>query len=170
MKNMNIFVKKYLTEHKNKKLRILDIGSQQIGAHQTYKTFFNNSNWEYVGVDIVAGNNVNIVLSDIYSWKEVEDNFADVIISGQAFEHIEYIWLTMKEVERVVKPGGLICLIAPSAGVEHRYPVDCWRIYPDGFRALAKYVGLETISAYADQNEPPWKDCVLIARKPDNQK
>ena len=28
---------------------------------------------------------------------------------------------------------------APSRGPEHRYPNDCWRFYPDGYRALAKY-------------------------------
>jgi hypothetical protein len=39
---------------------------------------------------------------------------------------------------RVVRPGGLIFLLAPSRGSEYRYPIHCWRLYPDGFRALAK--------------------------------
>jgi SAM-dependent methyltransferase len=95
-----------------------------------------------------------------------------VFISGQAFEHTEYLWLTMMEVERVLKPTGLACIITPSAGPEHRYPVDCWRIYPDGMRALAKFAGLETIDVLTEWNPQDyaddsynWKDSRLLARK-----
>ena len=101
----------------------------------------------------------------LYLWKEIKDNFADVVISGQAFEHIEYFWLTMEEISRTLKPGGLICLIAPSAGPVHRCPVDCWRFYEDGFSALARYVGLSVLETFIDP-VPGWKNCVLIAKKP----
>src|SRR5262249_23470211 len=32
--------------------------------------------------------------------------------------------------------------LASSRGPEYRYLVDCWRFYPDGFRALAKWAGV----------------------------
>ena len=32
---------------------------------------------------------------------------------------------------RVLVPGGLACIIAPGAQGVHRFPVDCWRFYPD---------------------------------------
>ncbi len=54
------------------------------------------------------------------------------------FEHTEFFWLTMREMKHALKPGGLCCIIAPSAGPEHQYPVDCWRVYPDGLRAAAR--------------------------------
>jgi hypothetical protein len=40
--------------------------------------------------------------------------YADVVISGQAFEHIEFFWLSWRETVRVLRQGGLIFLIAPS--------------------------------------------------------
>lgn len=63
-----------------------------------------------------GGNNVNIVVSDIYNWFEVEDNSYDVIISGQLFEYLEFFWLIMSEIERVLKSRGFVCIIVPSSG------------------------------------------------------
>jgi SAM-dependent methyltransferase len=96
----------------------------------------------------------------------------DLIISGQAFEHIEFFWRTWLEMVRVLKPGGKIFLIAPSRGPEHRYPVDCWRFYPDGFAALAKYGSLELTQIHTDwephtaPDSAPWGDTVGVFYKP----
>src|ERR1700758_690440 len=73
---------------------------------------------------------------------------------------------------RIVRPGGLIFLIAPSRGPEHRYPVDCWRFYPDGYRALARFGGM-TLSEVSTDWEPHlapdsamWGDTVGVFEKP----
>ena len=73
---------------------------------------------------------------------------------------------------RVLKPGGLIFLLAPSRGPEHRYPQDCWRFYPDAYRALAKYTGMELLQVstdwepHADPESAPWGDTVGVFRQP----
>ena len=72
---------------------------------------------------------------------------------------------------RVLKPGGLLCLVAPSSGAVHRYPVDCWRFYPDSAQAITQYAGLELIEANMEQNRlrkrvrTDWKETIVIARK-----
>ncbi len=176
LEKMNSFKKRYLERFGKKAIRILDIGSQNVSndANGSYKQIFNNGLWIYKGADIVPANNVDIVLNDIYNWEEIASNSYDVVISGQAFEHIEYFWVTMLEITRVLKPGGLCCIIAPSGGYEHRYPVDCWRFYPDGFKSLCKFSGLKELEIYTEW-EPQhhyndgselWKDSVLICEKP----
>ena len=168
---MLAFRKKYLESKKNEALLILDLGSLDVNG--SYRGYFDISPWTYRGIDMAAGKNVDIVLQDPYNWREIKSNSADAVISGQAFEHIEFFWLTMLEIARVLKPGGLCCLIAPSSGPIHRYPVDCWRFYPDGFVALAKFGDLEVIEVYS-QAEPTgypdgsdlWQDLVMVARKP----
>ncbi len=168
---MRGFRERYLEDRRGEALRILDIGSQNI--YGSYRDIFARGSWQYVGVDVCAGENVDLVLADPYNWTEVASSSTDVIVSGQAFEHIEYFWITMTEIARVLKPGGLCCLIAPSAGKEHRYPVDCWRFYADGFRAMAKYVGFEVKEAttqwesqgYSDDSDL-WADSMLVAEKP----
>jgi ubiquinone/menaquinone biosynthesis C-methylase UbiE len=114
------------------------------------------------------------VLPSPYDWSRLGAETYDVVISGQAFEHIEFPWVTMTEVARVLKRGGLVCVIAPSAGPLHRCPVDCWRYYPDGVSALARWANLDVISAETNWNPQGefvdysawWKDTVLVARRP----
>jgi SAM-dependent methyltransferase len=173
---MKDFKNKYLNEKESEELLIFDLGSQNIGG--TYKSIFNVKKWTYCGVAIDAGDNVDIILRNAYNWEEIESNTVDVLISGQTFEHIEYIWITILEIARILKPGGICCLIAPSSGYEHKYPVDCWRIYPDGMKALAEFAKLEVLETYTQWDDEDytdgsnvWHDSVLVAMKPkDNQK
>jgi SAM-dependent methyltransferase len=150
-------------------LNIIDIGSYDVNG--SYKTFFDAPLWHYTGVDLAAGPNVDVVLDSPYRLP-FKSHSVDVIVSGQAFEHIEFFWLTWLEMTRVLKPGGLIFLVAPSRGPEHRYPQDCWRFYPDGYRALASFGGLELVSAHtdwephADEFSAPWGDTVGVFRQP----
>lgn len=169
--NMNKFVDKYLNNLTQQKLTIIDLGSQDVNG--SYKPLFDNPNWNYIGLDITQGNNVDIVVKDIYNWKEFDSNSVDVLVSGQALEHIEYFWKTFKEIFRVLRHGGIFCIIAPSSGPEHHFPVDCWRFFPDGLRAVSKYAGLEVLEVYNCWNDPNfseeenlWKDTVLIGKKP----
>lgn len=114
-------------------LNILDVGSMNVNG--SYNKLFCKPNWIYKGIDISEGLNVDIVSPDPYKWP-VDNNSFDVIISGQCMEHVEAPWLWVKEIERVCKPNGLICIIAPWNFVIHRYPVDCWRILPDGMEYI----------------------------------
>lgn len=166
------FVQKYLSGRRHEPLLILDLGSQDVNG--SYRPLFDGKSWRYIGLDMAPGKNVDVVLREPYRWREIKAGSADVIVSGQTFEHTEFFWLTMREVARALKPRGLLCLIAPSTGVEHRYPVDCWRVYPDGLRAVARYSRLETLEVWTQWEDLPqyngesnaWHDSVLVARRP----
>ncbi len=168
---MQAFRYKYLKGREKEPLKIIDLGSLDVNG--SYREIFDVPPWRYRGVDMSAGGNVDIVLHDPYNWREVRSESTDVVVSGQAFEHIEFFWLTMLEIARVLKPGGLCCLIAPSAGPEHRYPVDCWRFYADGFASLARFASLTVLEIYSqdgptgyDDGSDMWQDLVLVCRKP----
>ena len=149
-------------------LNILDVGSLDRKGDFNYSDIFDEKNWTYTGLDFQAGNNVDIVVNDIYNWFEVEDNTYDVIVSGQFFEHLEFFWITMSEIERVLKPGGYVCIIAPSAGSKHGGNIpNCYRFHEDGLKAMARYVDFEIIHTSVDERKEasPWNDAFLIARK-----
>ena len=168
---MEQFRNTFLGTRRNERLVILDIGSQDVNG--SYRELFNSPAWRYLGVDMVPGKNVDILLSNPYRFKEIRSSSVDVVISGQALEHVEFFWITMLEMARVLKRGGVCCIIVPSAGPEHRFPVDCWRFYPDGLKALARYARLDVLdvvtewdaAGYPDGSEI-WKDSILISRKP----
>jgi SAM-dependent methyltransferase len=164
LENMKRFVDKYLDHWED--ITVLDVGSQDVNG--TYKPLFKG--WNYKGLDVCPGNNVDIVVQDSYHWSEVESRSYDVVISGQAFEHIEFPWLTMGEIARVLKPGGFCCIIAPSSGPIH-WEKDCWRFLPYGLAALAKWAKLEVLESYIgwesikNAEDDQWKDAVLICRR-----
>jgi SAM-dependent methyltransferase len=171
MDKMTAFRDQYLATRSKEPLKILDLGSQDVNG--SYRPLFENPRWTYVGLDMASGKNVDIVLKTPYVWKEVQSNSADVVVSGQAFEHIQFFWITMLEIARVLKPGGICCILAPSGGREHRYPVDCWRFYPDGMAALAQFAQMDLLQAatewealgYSDESDL-WHDSILVCRKP----
>src|SRR5262245_27514324 len=172
MEAMRRFVDEDLADRRGQPLRVLDVGSMDLNG--SYRVLFDDPRWQYTGVDLEPGNGVDVVLVSPYDWKAIPSHSFDIVISGQAFEHIEFPWITALQVTRVLVQGGLFCMIVPSGGYEHRFPVDCWRYYPDGVKALAGWADLEAVSAstawvprrpYADDSAD-WADTVLVARKP----
>jgi SAM-dependent methyltransferase len=166
--HMQDLVSRYLSHEQS--LSVVDIGSYDVNG--TYRTLFDAENWAYHGIDLEAGPGVDTVLKSPYSLP-FRSGSVDLVISGQAFEHVEYFWMSWLEMVRVLKPGGRIFLIAPSRGPEHRYPQDCWRFYPDGYRALARYAGCELVEVTTDWEPHPdpgssaWGDTVGVFRKND---
>lgn len=168
LQHVERLVQKYLACKSN--VHVVDIGSYDVNG--SYKPFFSQPGWQYTGVDLAAGPNVDVVLASPYKLP-LPSHSADVIVSGQAFEHIEYFWLTWLEMARVLKPGGLIFLLAPSRGYEHRHPQDCWRFYPDSYTALANYAGMKLLEVttdwepHPDPDSAPWGDTVGVFEQPD---
>ena len=148
-------------------LNILDVGSlDNSGKNYNYKSTFDSSNWRYDGLDFENGDNVDILVDDIYNWDMIPNKSYDVVISGQFFTHLKYFWKVMSEIDRVLKDGGIICIIAPSAGPKHgAVNKDCYRFYEDGFGALAKYVNFEILHLSTNITAIPWCDTCLIAKK-----
>ena len=152
---------------KDKSTRILEIGSQDVnGSLRSVSP----TEFEYIGVDFVEGKGVDIVLQDPYSLP-FESESADIILSSSCFEHSEMFWLSFIEIMRVLKPSGLFYLNAPSNGSFHRYPVDCWRFYPDSGEALiswAKRNGFDPVlleSYVSNQHLDQWNDFVGVFLK-----
>lgn len=164
---MSGLVSRYL--ERGSALSVVDIGSYDVNG--SYRSLFADPAWSYCGIDLEAGPGVDVVLQSPYRLP-FKSGSIDLVISGQAFEHIEYFWMTWLEMVRVLKPGGMVFLIAPSRGPEHRYPQDCWRFYPDGYRALAKFAACELVEATTDWEPHPdpgssdWGDTVGVFRKP----
>ena len=167
---MELFKERFLSDRLGSPLTICDYGSFDVNG--SYRPIFDEAGWKYFGIDMAAGKNVDIVLANPYKWSAIPTRSVDVVISGQAFEHTEFFWVTILEIYRILKRGGLCCIIAPATGPEHRYPVDCWRFYQDGMQAIAVFGGLEALVAMTQWEKPGIPDgsddflnSVLIARK-----
>jgi SAM-dependent methyltransferase len=164
IENMQKCFERYICRRRwngRNELQVIDIGGADI--YGSYADIFSSAPFRYRAVDVSDNENVDVVLEDPYRFP-FEDDSIDIVISGQAFEHIEFFWLTFEEMTRVLKQDGMRVLIAPSAGPVHRFPVDCYRFHPDGYRALAKYAGCRLLEVWEDRRGP-WRDVVGVFTK-----
>lgn len=162
---------------------VLDLGGANVNGGRSndpnkiegsYRSIFADSCFDYQVADLatcLSGTaeylppeyEVDIVLTDPYHIP-LADNSVDIVLSGQMLEHCEFFWLVFQEMLRVLAPDGLLLLIAPSAGPIHRYPVDCYRFYPDAYVALAKYGNCQLHAMWHDERGP-WRDLVGVFGK-----
>jgi len=174
MLRMEWFVQHFLGESTlGQRPRVLDVGSYDVNG--CYREFFPDQHFDYQGLDMVPGPNVDIVLHNPYDWNSLATDTFDVIISGQTFEHNEFFWVTLSEMARVLKPGGKLCIIAPNQVHQHRHPVDCYRFYTDGMVSLARYIQFNVLHAHVNRapsvHHLEWytemhADAMLVAEKP----
>ena len=169
--NAEKFYHKYCEKNiENKK--ILDVGSYDVNG--TMKPIFEKG--QYVGLDMEAGPNVDIVgVSHDIPFEK--DEF-DIVISSSCFEHDDMFWISFQEMCRVLKPGGYMYVQAPSNGPYHGWPGDNWRFYIDSWKALEKWgkklkFDIELVEHYIDDTTPHhpnegfrlWNDSIGIYRK-----
>lgn len=159
-----------------------DVGSYDVNG--SYRDFCEKKGWNYKGIDIVEGPNVDIVVQDegeisFYNdflqipipYTRYPGTFekAELVVSGQCLEHTRYPWIWILNVSNLMRETTFLFLIAPASWPEHKHPIDCWRILPDGMRALAEWADLEYIDGglhpagrIGDQD---CFDCWVVMRK-----
>lgn len=151
------------------KARILEIGSMDINGSLRD---FAQPTTHYVGVDLEEGPGVDVVVKP-GAKLPFEDFSFDLIMASSAFEHDPRFWETFVEMCRVTRRGGHIYVNAPSNGGVHRYPLDCWRFYPDAGVALTEYahnheIQLDLVESFVGKRYPDtwdgWNDFVAIFR------
>jgi len=154
-----------------KDLAILDLGGRNIkpDRDRSYKSLFADICKNYYIADIEDAPNVTHLMSEPYKI-DLPDESVDLVISGQTFEHIKNPFRSAAELTRVLKTGRYMILIAPSTGKPHD-KIDCWRYYPDSFKAIAEEVGLKVIADWIDPGtewEPRsarWSDHTFVGQK-----
>jgi SAM-dependent methyltransferase len=158
-----LFFKTYIDSEKS--IKVLDLGFQDVnGSLRSVAP----KKAEYIGVDFADGMGDDIKITEPYKLP-FEDNFFDVAVSSSCFEHSEFFWLSFLELLRVLKLDGLLYINAPSNGSFHRYPVDCWRFYPDSGIALQNWAhrnGLNDAALLESfigiQKNDIWNDFVAV--------
>ena len=150
---------------------VIEIGSQDVNGSIRACC---PSHFYYCGVNFVEGNGVNIVLEDPYHLP-FDDASVNIVLTNSCLEHSEMFWLIFLEAMRILKPHGILYINVPSNAEFHRYPVDCWRFYPDSGRALVSWARRNNMdpelleSFTSEQVGDVWNDYVAIFVKDKNQ-
>lgn len=132
---------KYMFEKINLsgKETILDLGSGRCWSTR----FFAHKGCYVVGIDILLAKYVGLLTGDIYIQKEgvyfervrgnmndlpFRDKIFDIVFITASLHHSSDIYITLKEVYRVLKPMGRLILINEPVGGFKRSKLDCAEI------------------------------------------
>jgi SAM-dependent methyltransferase len=141
--NSKLLFRKYAMGYFSPSARVLEIGPD--GFPSAYRSLVDRGGtmtWETI--DLFQNPQLTYVAASEYAFP-VENERYDVVVSGQVIEHVRKIWRWMAEVSRVCKVGGVVITINPVSWPYHEAPVDCWRAYPEGVKALYEDSSLEVI-------------------------
>lgn len=130
------FVIKYL---ENKKIDVvIDVGAGKV----PYKRYVNCD--EYYVLDIEKRtNNENIIIADLNTLVPLKDEFADLVICTEVFEHLKKPEHAIKEISRILKKGGSLLLTTPMVWPIHEAPNDYFRYTEFGLKYLAENANLK---------------------------
>jgi SAM-dependent methyltransferase len=123
--------------------RMIDFGCGQ----KPYKTLFTVN--EYIGVDFDNPGHPHgqEAIDVFYDGKTIPfpDAYFDSVFSSEVFEHIFNLPEILRELNRVLKPGGKILITCPFAFCEHEVPNDFARYSSYAIHYLMTSNGFEVM-------------------------
>ena len=141
--NSELLFEKYSLGYFKDNMRVLEVGPA--GIPSIYQKKVNNSTITWHTLDLYSSyEGITFVSQEEYNYP-IETGSYDLIVSGQVMEHVKKIWLWFDELKRIVKKDGIIIIVNPVSWPYHAIPVDCWRIFPEGMKALCDQCKLEIL-------------------------
>lgn len=146
--------------------RVLELGTlQSVPGRSTMHRAFVPHAREYLGTDLEAGPDVDMV-ADVHRLSQVvgEESF-DIVLSFSTFEHIKYPHLAAHEVMKSLTVGGLVFVQTHQSFPLHAYPADYFRFSTEALAGLfGEAMGFEVIAADYD-----FRAYLYSRRVPDSQ-
>ena len=122
---------------------ILDAGAgesvyKKVFSHCNYKAIdlaVGESRWNYADLDYIGP------LHEM----PIDDETFDAVLCTQVLEHLEWPRESIKEMHRVLKPGGTLYMTVPMAQDEHQVPYDFFRYTSYGIESICRHAGFEEV-------------------------
>ena len=150
--NSRLIFEKHAKQYFRPGMRVLEIGPDRFPS--TFCSLVNDHSITWETIDLYQ--DAKLTHSALSEYKfPIPDKTYDIILSGQVIEHVRKIWVWMKEVARVCKAGGFVITINPASWPYHEAPIDCWRAFPEGMRALYEDSSLSVLLSICGSLEVP---------------
>lgn len=124
-------------------ISILDAGA----GESVYKKHFSHCN--YKAIDLAVGesrwNYANLDYVGYLHEMPIENEVFDAVLCTQVLEHLEWPRESVKEMHRVLKPGGKLFMTVPMAQDEHQIPYDFFRYTSFGLNSICKHAGFREV-------------------------
>ena len=144
-------------------MKVLDVGSYDVNG--TVKEVL-PKHWEYLGMDIVPGPNVDIVVNN--KTFPITTESMDLVISTSCFQYVTNPFRLAKSLYKCLRPGGMIFICAAHnerdglIGLPKELcpnedtTFDCWRFLKDGMRAVLEEAEFTVEDVYYRDRRSNW--------------
>lgn len=132
--NVSNFIKACADKYDKEGAIILDIAPQD---HEGAKPYFKKAVVETLDIDPQSG---ATYIADLCQNNQtvIPSAHFDYVVCTEVLEHTLQPFDAVKEIERILKPGGMVFASSPFNFRIHGPLPDCWRISEHGWRALLK--------------------------------
>jgi SAM-dependent methyltransferase len=132
---------------------IYEIGSYRVEGQEQFadlRPFFPGK--VYVGCDMRPGLGVDRV-EDVHCLK-IKRNSIGTMLIFDTLEHVENVLQAVREIHRVLKPGGMVIISSVMNFPIHDYPSDYWRFTPKAFELLLRRFAVAEVEFDGDPAFP----------------
>lgn len=112
-----------------------------------YRGILAKHGWRVETLDIAAGPGVDYV--GTVEQTGLPDASFDLVLCTQVVEHCLDPWRALRELNRVIRPGGYLLWTVPQVWFYHPHPADNWRFTPEGVTRLSEAGGFKVVRLLA---------------------
>jgi SAM-dependent methyltransferase len=118
--------------------RVLSIGSATDEDNEggRYRDYFKNCS-SYTTSEATSEFDVDLVL-DVRSMPQLQNDSFDCVFCSGVLEHVDDYLSGLKELTRILRPGGILLLGLPFRQAIHMAPNDYWRFTEYGLRHMLR--------------------------------
>lgn len=121
--------------------RVLDAGA----GDQPYRDLFAHCDYESADFELIDKPYARSTYVCSLDAIPVEDGRFDAVICNQVMEHLPQPGAALRELNRVLKPGGRMICTAPLFYEEHERPYDFYRYTQFGWRFMLEEAGFDVL-------------------------
>jgi SAM-dependent methyltransferase len=107
---------------------------------------------QYVGSDMRPGRGVDLLLN-LHALALPDQSVGSALLLD-TLEHVEYPHQALAEVQRVLRPGGIVIMSSVMQFPIHAHPDDYWRFTPSAFQSLLKPFEWSLVEAAGEELFP----------------
>lgn len=146
--NVSRFISDCGKAYDNKGILLLDVAPQD---HEGAAPYFTQAIIETLDIDPKSG---ATYVADLcaHNDKRIPNDRFDYVVCTEVLEHTLQPFDAVNEIERILKPGGLVFASSPFNFRIHGPLPDCWRFTEHGWRSLFKNFEIIELNVLEDND------------------